>query len=395
MARGPGQALPKYRKHRASGQAIVTISGKDHYLGPHGTKASKYEYDRLIAEWLAAGRPAVTQQAEDETTVAELLAAYLRFAKTYYRDKDGKSTGYVERLKPTLKVLRELYGNTATADIRPKSIEALQAKFVALGHSRQYVNQSIAKIRRTLRWGVAKELVPPDILRGAEAVDGLKRGRTDAHENRQVKPVDQETVDATIKHLPKVVADMVRLQRLTGSRPQDVYNLRPCDVDTDGKVWLYRPSKHKTEHHGRDRVVLIGPKGQDVLRPYLLRAKDAFCFSPADSERKRLAERHEKRETPLSCGNRPGSRKTTKPKRKPRDQYDRNSYARAVQRACDKAKVERWAPNQLRHSAATELRKNHGLEVAQIVLGHAKADITQVYAERDLSRAVEIMAEVG
>jgi hypothetical protein len=37
------QAVPKYRKHRASGQAIVTISGRDHYLGPFNSKASKVE----------------------------------------------------------------------------------------------------------------------------------------------------------------------------------------------------------------------------------------------------------------------------------------------------------------------------------------------------------------
>ena len=49
-------ALPKYRKHRASGQAIVTLSGVDHYLGPHGTKISKRQYDRLMAEWLENDR---------------------------------------------------------------------------------------------------------------------------------------------------------------------------------------------------------------------------------------------------------------------------------------------------------------------------------------------------
>ena len=42
---------PKYRKHRASGQAVVTIDGRDHYLGPYGTKASHNEFDRLIGEW--------------------------------------------------------------------------------------------------------------------------------------------------------------------------------------------------------------------------------------------------------------------------------------------------------------------------------------------------------
>jgi hypothetical protein len=49
------RTLPKYRKHKASGQAVVTICGRDHYLGPHGTKASKVEYDRLIVEFLSSG----------------------------------------------------------------------------------------------------------------------------------------------------------------------------------------------------------------------------------------------------------------------------------------------------------------------------------------------------
>ena len=47
---------PKYRRHRASGQAIVTINGHDIYLGPYGTAVSPREYDRVIGEWLANGR---------------------------------------------------------------------------------------------------------------------------------------------------------------------------------------------------------------------------------------------------------------------------------------------------------------------------------------------------
>jgi hypothetical protein len=30
-------SFPKYRKHKASGQAVVTLAGRDHYLGPRGT----------------------------------------------------------------------------------------------------------------------------------------------------------------------------------------------------------------------------------------------------------------------------------------------------------------------------------------------------------------------
>lgn len=61
-------AVPKYRKHRASGQAIVTITGRDHYLGPHGTKASKAEYDRLVTEWLASGRPSIPDAQSSDMT---------------------------------------------------------------------------------------------------------------------------------------------------------------------------------------------------------------------------------------------------------------------------------------------------------------------------------------
>ncbi|MFV1967217.1 MAG: tyrosine-type recombinase/integrase [Pirellulaceae bacterium] len=387
-------SVPRYRKHKGSGQAVVTIAGQDHYLGPHGTKVSKREYDRLICEWLTAGRPACHHDGATDITVTELIAAYLSWAKQYYR-RDGESTGYVERLKSTLRLLRETYGHTEVAAFRPVGVETLQQKMVDLGHSRGYINQCVAKIKRIFRWGVFKELVPVEVLQRIETVPSLKKGRTEAPETAPVTPVEDATVDATLPHLPCVVADMVCFQRLTGCRPQDVYNLRPRDVDTSGAVWLYRPGKHKAAHHGRERIVLIGPKAQDILRPYLLRDKEAPCFSPADSEKKRRCAQHANRKTPLSCGNHPGTNRTRKPKRTAGDRYDRNSYARAVKRACDKAGVEHWSPNQLRHSAGTQIRKEYGLEAAQVILGHAKADVTQIYAERDLARAVEIMREVG
>jgi hypothetical protein len=84
-------SVPKYRKHKASGQAVVTLNGRDHYLGPQGSKASKREYDRLTGEWLENGRSLPTGQSND-ITVAELLLRYWKFAEGYYR-KNGKPTG--------------------------------------------------------------------------------------------------------------------------------------------------------------------------------------------------------------------------------------------------------------------------------------------------------------
>ena len=54
-----------------------------------------------------------------------------------------------------------------------------------------------------------------------------------------------------------------------------------------------------------------------------------------------------------------------------------------------------WHPNQLRHNHATEVRQRFGLEAAQVSLGHATADVTQVYAERDLTLAVKVASEIG
>ncbi len=58
-------------------------------------------------------------------------------------------------------------------------------------------------------------------------------------------------------------------------------------------------------------------------------------------------------------------------------------------------KAHRWHPNQLRHLFATVVRKEHGLEAAQVLLGHARADVTQVYAERNEELASEVAELIG
>ncbi len=89
--RGPSKALSKYLKHRAFGQAIVTFEGRDFYLGPHGTQASKIEYDRLIGEWLANERRIPLESNVPPINILELCEHYLRFCLTYYV-KNGKPT---------------------------------------------------------------------------------------------------------------------------------------------------------------------------------------------------------------------------------------------------------------------------------------------------------------
>jgi hypothetical protein len=83
MSRTAGQSVPKYARHKASGQAVVTIAGIDRYLGPYGSVASRAEYDRVIAEWLANGRQA-TGNPDSDLTVAELIQSYQEHVEDYY-----------------------------------------------------------------------------------------------------------------------------------------------------------------------------------------------------------------------------------------------------------------------------------------------------------------------
>lgn len=405
------KSLPKYRRHKASGQAVVTLNGRDHYLGPYNSKPSRTEYDRLIGEWTTNGR---TLPGNSDLTIIELIARYWKFAESHYR-KNGEPTKEIDNIRHAFRPLKRLYGSKFVRDFGPKSLKSLQQHMIQENLSRGVINNRVGKIKRMFRWAVSEELAPPSLSHALASVQGLQKGRTEARETAPIGPVEDHVVDATLPHLPTVVADMVRLQRLTGARPGEVCVIRPCDIDrtaneTHGNtIWLYRPESHKTEHHGRTRVIAIGPRGQAILRPYLLRDATAFCFSPAESERRRKDELRANRKTKVQPSQ--VNRAKLNAKRKPGERYTRTSYLWAVRRACDRAfpsgdgldddqlkawrKANWWHPNQLRHSMGTAIRQRFGLEAAQVVLGHSKADVTQVYAERDQRLAVEVARQVG
>jgi integrase len=216
-------------------------------------------------------------------------------------------------------------------------------------------------------------------------VDNLKAGRTKAREYKDVEPVDNETVDKTLPFLPPIVADMVRVQRYCGMRPQDIRHIRACDIDRTGDVWVYRPYTHKTEHHGKKLTKAIGFRAQAILTPYLLEKVDtpeAFLFSPRDTVRLQNIERRRNRKTFNKNGEvQPSQRDRSNldATRKARERYSSDSYNRAIARACKRAGMPVWTPNQLRHAAGTEATAHVSLEAAKEFLGHASITTTEKY----------------
>lgn len=205
---------------------------------------------------------------------------------------------------------------------------------------RNTVNDRTRRIKRLFRWAVAEELIDSTVCETLRATFPIGFGRDDVKETAVVKPVDEATVSATLPWLTPVVGAMVQIQRLTGGRPGEVCSMRRCEIDTSGEIWIYRPPNHKTACRGQPRAILIGPRAQEILRPFLLRPHDAYVFTPAESERKRLASLHEARKTPVSCGNRPGSNRVKSPKRRRRIRYDSNSYRHAITGAISHARIQ-------------------------------------------------------
>jgi len=96
--------IPPSQAHR---QAVVTLDGRDYYLGKHRSAASREAYQRLTAEWLLNGGR--LSNRGDAITVVEVFAAYMQFAKGYYR-KNGKQTNEIKTLQRAMQVVRGLYG---------------------------------------------------------------------------------------------------------------------------------------------------------------------------------------------------------------------------------------------------------------------------------------------
>ena len=380
-------AVPKYRKHRASGQAIVTVNGRDHYLGPHKSKASKLEYDRLVNQWLVTNRDPrfglpVHQNAA--LTVAELINKYRFHCEKHYRNADGTPTGSIETIKAIMKRLRERYGDYAADEFKPLAFKEFIKSVIADDCSRTYVNMVISKVKQMFRWGVSEELVESQTFERLDSVRGEQAGRSEARETGPVPPVADNIVDATTPHLPEMVQAMVKLQRLTGMRPGEVCSMKCSELTELDGVIIYTPGHHKTKHKGKRRLIVLGPKARLALAPYL-GTGDEFVFSPKRSVSIEMVKRGIKRTPPKTAG----------------DHYTNDSYRRAIHRACEEQygkedKTHWWAPNQLRHALATEVREvEKSFESVAAVLGHANINTSEVYAERNMKLAIEVMRKIG
>jgi len=164
--------VPKYCLHRPSGRAYIRIHGRVIYIGEYGAAESKAEYGRHVAELSSSPTTANSLSPSSSLAVVELCAAYLDFADGYCRN-DGQPTRSIEEARAAIRILTRLYGKLPVADFGPPRLLAIQASLANGGNARTYVNKLIEYIKRIFRWGVSRQIVPPNIHTSLATVDGL------------------------------------------------------------------------------------------------------------------------------------------------------------------------------------------------------------------------------
>jgi integrase len=372
--------VPEYsiqKGHGCKDRAFVKLQSQKYYLGGYGTPESHEKYNRIVSEYLSNG--GAIYRATSDLTMAELCCIFNDHAKEYYRRPDGTETSQVGNYLTLSKMIAKQYGTLPVSDFSSLKLEAVRATMINKGWTRKSINSQISSIRTIVSFGVRKELVNVSVLEALKTVRGLTRVRSAACETERIKPVPVAHVDAVKSEVNRQVRGMIQMQLHTAARPGEICSMRLCDIDMSSDVWVYKPDHHKTQHHDIERYIYIGPQAQGIVKQFIDRQPFDYLFSPSDasteksasaSTHRRLNQRKNIRETDRVLG----------------DCYTTRSYRRAISRACKAKKIPAWSPNQLRHNAATFIRKTYGIEAAQVMLGHSKADTTQIYAEINCPR---------
>jgi integrase len=289
-------------------------------------------------------------------TLESAVAAFLVWAAEYYRREDGTDTGESYNCEIGLRILRQRCGKKPIDDITYHDIIEARNEMVGSGLVRETINQRVAIWKRFFSWALDNRHCSAQTKSEVWALDALKRGRTKAADSEPVEPVEHLHVKQTVRYARAVVRDMVLVQELTGMRPSELCNMHGSEIEKTKGVWLFRPKLHKTTHKGKPRMIVIGPRAQKILAPYL---NDDLIFK-----------------TPTGGG------------------WDSNTYGKAIRYALKAAAkagvvVPDWSLNQLRHACGTRVRRRYGLAAAKAVLGHSEGGtVTDRYTSASIEREI-------
>jgi integrase len=422
-------AVPVVRFHK--GQARLRLDGRVFYFGRFGSPEAVSKADHLIAAWLANGRrlpddlactapqehatpaakasraaalaapsaaiarvPVPTEPEGTGLTVGELCEMWIAWIKAErIVGKHARATSILFGARQAAAALRHHWAMRA-ADFGPRALYEVQAALVTepcrqsgrrkkdgkksppTYRTRKTVNDVVGRVRQLFKWAVGRELVPEGKIHALQQVAALMPGQTTARDNPPKRPVSDDDFLAALQHLPPVLADLLRVVVLSGCRTAEACKITRGCIDMTVHPWRYLPKSHKNAWRGHVRKVFFGPRVQEILLPYIVKADgdDAFLFSPRDAMKQLGYE---------------------EPSGRVRDHYDTDSVRRAIVRACEAHGIPQWTPHRLRHTCLTNVRNEFGLDYAQAVGGQKSAQVAEIYAAVSDDKAREVALRTG
>lgn len=336
--------------------------------------------------------------SSDPSTVNELIDRFLDWAREYYCAPDlyGQRvpTGEANNLASSLDHFRAVAGEKHPGDASADDICAMQKhleqqrKPNGRPYTREYINKCCNVVRRCFRWAAKppQRWVSAVVIEDMRLADGLKPGRCAAIDLPDVAPVPVEhfrmtqTRIGTFSESRPVWAMMMNalLDILwhSGMRPIELLRMRndPAEfaVETPRlslhqepiEILVYKPTRHKTRHHGIDRNIFLSPTCRTQIEQWRAR-------TPAGE-----------RLFPYSTGSL------------------REAILRLNARSSDgfgqpEDPIPRWTPYQIRHAFGTRLRAQAGIDVLQVLMGHRHRSTTEIYAQPDATAAIDAIYRFG
>jgi len=258
---------PKYSIDKSKKKAYVRIDGRKSYLpGKSNSPESREAYARFEIEWWENSRRPVAERIrptlqnsveKTDTTIKEVALAFLQYAEATKtkRNFDHYRTA-------TIDFLLEHYGSTLVADFNVGCLHLLRTAMIQSRRKdgrprlcRRQVNELTRRIVTLFRWGVSVGRVNPMTAWGLTTVKPLEPGYPGTFDHPEREYVQDDVIIATLPLLPQTLQAMIKLQRLTGMRPSEVFLMTVRDIDTTSVpgIWLYRLASHKTQKkHARN-----------------------------------------------------------------------------------------------------------------------------------------------
>jgi integrase len=357
---------------------LATLPGtnkrKSYPLVPAGRTKSTVDKREAIAlanEMWDRASSAAALEGEDADYDGTLPTLKELFLKEHEKELAEKDIGvqkkemrfYRAALNDLISFFKTVPFSLVTFDLKPNRL-LLWRKFLHGENEvcRSTINKKVNVVKQMIQYAVNREIEPAQLVYEVTAIKPIKKGQENFMDHDEVGPVDWPTVEKIFPYVDSMIQDMLLIIRYTGARPGEVRLMRPCDIDcTDSQAWVFSLKNHKTRRHGLHRNVVIGPDAQAILLRYMVRMGNAYCFPARSNNHGDVG----------PC-------------------YDSGSFAKVITRAVTAYNKEHpktpisFHANQLRHTFATSVCLERGLEVTRCALGHSTTQMTKRYARQAL-----------